>query len=92
MGLRPRIQGVPAGLSGGLLVGEDSSVFLLPPPKTIGNAARNTLIGPSLPNFYLLLAKNTSVFVSATAQLGAKFFNFPNLDLRFTQVFDSSGR
>jgi hypothetical protein len=73
----------------------DTSQFEFPPPRTIGDVGRNTLIGPGLATVDLSLNKNTSLGMGARLQLRVEFFNLlnrANLALPSLQVFDSRGR
>ncbi|MBI3941040.1 MAG: TonB-dependent receptor [Acidobacteria bacterium] len=59
----------------------DPAVFVVPPPRTLGNLGRNTLRGPGYANLDLGLTKNTAVgrfSENLTLQFRAEFFNVLN--------------
>ena len=73
----------------------DPLVFVLPPPRTIGNVGRNTLIGPGVANFDLSLIKKAQLSERASLEFRTEFFNLlnhANLATPATQVFDATGR
>ena len=56
----------------------DPCVFAPPPPGTIGNAGRNTMIGPTVFNMDLSLQKEFSLDSKRRLQFRAEVFNLPN--------------
>jgi hypothetical protein len=54
------------------------SCFPLEPAGTLGNAGRNTLVGPRLINLDFALLKNTKITERLNAQFRAEFFNIAN--------------
>jgi hypothetical protein len=73
----------------------DTSQFLFPPPRTIGDVGRNTLIAPGLATVDMSLTKNMPLFGTTRAQFRVEFFNLlnrANLGLPNTTVFDATGR
>jgi hypothetical protein len=56
----------------------NSSCFTLEPVGTLGNAGRNTLVGPRFINLDFSLIKNTKITERVSAQFRAEFFNLPN--------------
>jgi Carboxypeptidase regulatory-like domain len=56
----------------------NSSCFTLEPAGTLGNAGRNTLLGPRFINLDFALLKNTPITERLNAQFRAEFFNLPN--------------
>jgi hypothetical protein len=55
-----------------------TSCFTLQPAGTLGDAGRNTLIGPHLINLDFALLKNTKITERVSAQFRAEFFNLAN--------------
>jgi outer membrane receptor protein involved in Fe transport len=73
----------------------DVSQFVFPPPRTIGNTGRNTLIGPGLATVDLSLTKNTMLSEQLKLQLRLEAFNLlnrANLGAVNTSVFNAAGR
>lgn len=56
----------------------NSSCFTLQPVGTLGDAGRNTLIGPRFLNLDFALLKNTKITERLQAQFRAEFFNIAN--------------
>jgi len=56
----------------------NSSCFALQPAGTLGNAGRNTLVGPRNINLDFALLKNTRITERLSAQFRAEFFNIAN--------------
>ena len=56
----------------------DTSVYSVPPPGTLGNVGRNTLIAPSVFNMDISLQKEFSLDTKRRFQFRAEFFNLPN--------------
>ncbi|GEM_PF-195108 len=56
----------------------NSSCFTLEPVGTLGNAGRNTLVGPRHINLDFALLKNTRITERLNAQFRAEFFNVAN--------------
>ncbi|MGC2416774.1 MAG: hypothetical protein WA434_03455, partial [Candidatus Acidiferrales bacterium] len=56
----------------------NSSCFTLEPAGTLGNAGRNTLVGPRHINLDFALLKNTKITERLQAQFRAEFFNIAN--------------
>lgn len=56
----------------------NSSCFALQPAGTLGNAGRNTLVGPRNINLDFALLKNTRITERLQAQFRAEFFNIAN--------------
>ncbi len=56
----------------------DPSVYSVPPPGTLGNAGRNTIIGPSVFNLDVSLQKEFLLDAKRKIQFRAEFFNLPN--------------
>lgn len=56
----------------------NSSCFTLEPAGTLGDAGRNTLLGPRLINLDFAILKNTKITERLNAQFRAEFFNLPN--------------
>jgi hypothetical protein len=56
----------------------NSSCFALQPVGTLGNAGRNTLVGPRNINLDFALLKNTRITERLQAQFRAEFFNIAN--------------
>jgi len=54
------------------------SCFALEAPGTLGNAGRNTLVGPRFINLDFAILKNTRITERVNAQFRAEFFNLPN--------------
>jgi Carboxypeptidase regulatory-like domain len=54
------------------------SCFTLEPAGTLGNAGRNTLLGPHFINLDFALLKNTKITERVSAQFRAEFFNIAN--------------
>jgi hypothetical protein len=55
-----------------------STCFTLQPAGTLGNARRDTLIGPRFVNVDFALLKNTKITERLQAQFRAEFFNLAN--------------
>jgi len=55
-----------------------STCFTLEPAGTLGNAGRNTLVGPRLINVDFALLKNTKITERLQVQFRAEFFNLAN--------------
>ena len=79
-------EGVSTGC-GGIAVGTpleapnlyfDPCAFSAPAPGTIGNAGRNTIIGPRVVNLDISLQKDFSIDSKRNLQFRAEFFNLPN--------------
>jgi hypothetical protein len=73
----------------------DTSAFLFPAARTIGNLGRDTLIASGIANFDFSLSKNARLSERVAAQFRAELFNVlnrANLDIPARQVFDSRGR
>jgi hypothetical protein len=56
----------------------NSTCFTLEPVGTLGNAKRDTLVGPRLINLDFALLKNTRITERLQAQFRAEFFNIAN--------------
>jgi hypothetical protein len=56
----------------------NTSCFTLEPVGTLGDAGRNTLVGPHLINLDFALLKNTKITERLQAQFRAEFFNIAN--------------
>jgi len=56
----------------------DPNAYAAPHPGTLGNAGRDSLIGPGLDDLDLSLAKNTTVHERLRAQFRAEWFNVLN--------------
>ena len=56
----------------------NSSCFTLEPVGTLGDAGRNTLVGPRFINLDFSIIKNTKITERVSAQFRAEFFNLPN--------------
>jgi Carboxypeptidase regulatory-like domain len=56
----------------------DGACFTLEPAGTLGDAGRNTLIGPRFINLDFAILKNTKITERLQAQFRAEFFNLPN--------------
>jgi Carboxypeptidase regulatory-like domain len=56
----------------------NGACFTLEPVGTLGNAGRNTLVGPRFFNLDFALVKNTKITERFQAQFRAEFFNLPN--------------
>jgi len=56
----------------------NGSCFTLEPAGTLGNAGRNTLLGPRFINLDFAILKNTKITERLNAQFRAEFFNLPN--------------
>jgi hypothetical protein len=72
----------------------DVSQFVPPPPRTIGNLGRNTLILPGIATVDLGLTKNTPIRDRARLQLRIEFFNLlnrANFGGPALSVFNASG-
>ena len=67
----------------------DPSAFSLPPPGTLGNVGRNTIIAPSVFNMDVSLQKEFSLDVNRRLQFRAEFFNLLN-HTNFDRSFGAS--
>lgn len=56
----------------------NGSCFTLEAPGTLGDAGRNTLVGPRFINLDFAILKNTRITERLNAQFRAEFFNLPN--------------
>ena len=56
----------------------DASAFSLPPPGTLGNVGRNTVITPTVFNVDISLQREFSLDAKRKLQFRAEFFNLPN--------------
>ncbi|HWP85345.1 MAG TPA: TonB-dependent receptor [Terriglobia bacterium] len=56
----------------------DPCAFVPPEPGTIGNAGRNTIIGPKVSTLDLSLQKDFAIDSERSLQLRVEFFNLPN--------------
>ncbi|MCH8267324.1 MAG: TonB-dependent receptor [Acidobacteria bacterium] len=56
----------------------DPSVYSVPPPGTLGNAGRNTIIGPSVLNLDISLQKEFLLDTKRRLEFRAEFFNLLN--------------
>jgi hypothetical protein len=83
-GVTPGCLGVPAGQELGTPeLYFDPCAFSLPPPGTLGNAGRNTIISPSVFTADISLQKEFSIDSEKRLQFRAEFFNLlnhPNFD------------
>ena len=73
----------------------DSASFVLPPARTIGNAARGSIEGPGLANIDMSLSKNIAISDQVRMQFRTEVFNVlnrANLALPVSQVLDRQGR
>lgn len=68
----------PEWLNNPLVAGANDSCFSLEPVGTLGNAGRDTLIGPHFVNLDFALLKNTRINERLSAQFRAEFFNIAN--------------
>jgi hypothetical protein len=76
----------------------DTSQFLMPPPRTLGNLGRGTLIGPGVSTVDLAVGKSFPVgLISDGSRLEFRVeaynaFNHPNFAFPSLTVFDNQGR
>ena len=76
----------------------DTSQFLMPPARTLGNVGRGTLIGPGLSTLDIAVAKSfpmTVVSDHARLEFRTEAFNVlnrTNFSFPDTNVFDNQGR
>jgi len=56
----------------------NTSAFTLPATATFGNLGRNTIIGPSLTNLDMVIAKNIALTEAVKLQLRVECFNLFN--------------
>ncbi len=68
----------PEWLNANLNSSVNDTCFTLEPAGTLGDAGRNTLIGPRFINLDFALLKNTKITERVSAQFRAEFFNLPN--------------
>ena len=57
---------------------DPGDAFTLPPPGTLGNSPRSTLVGPAFKNVNFTLAKSFNVVERMRLQFRSEFFNFLN--------------
>lgn len=72
----------------------NSSCFTLQPVGTLGDARRNSLIGPHFLNLDFALLKNTKITERVSAQFRAEFFNIANrtdFGLTNTDLYTAAG-
>ena len=67
----------------------DPSVYSLPPPGTLGNVGRNTIIAPSVFTMDVSLQREIVLDAKRRLQFRAEFFNLPN-HTNFDQNFGGS--
>ncbi|MGH9603910.1 MAG: hypothetical protein ACRD24_16140, partial [Terriglobales bacterium] len=71
----------------------DTSVFSVPAPGTIGNAARNLLRGPGFHQWDMSIFKNTRIGERVTVQFRWEVFNVlnhPNFNVRSGNIENSA--
>jgi hypothetical protein len=56
----------------------NTAAFLAPPTAAFGNLGRNTVMGPSLTNLDMVVAKNIAIKEAMKLQFRAEFFNIFN--------------